>query len=162
MSVQMDYYKSLPRKRMGSGAIIRNSKGEMLVLKTTYKNHWEIPGGVVEENESPKQTAEREIKEELGLFISIQSCLVVHYRSAQDGQDENFMFVFDGGSITDDVEFKLNRKEISEVKFVSFQDAPSLVGARIASRLPYCQQAINERRAIYLESVSDLEPTFIS
>lgn len=157
----MEYYKSLPRKRMGSGVIIRNSNGEILVLKTAYKDHWEIPGGVVEENESPKQTAERETKEEIGLAINIQHALVIHYRSAQDGQDENFMFVFDGGT-TDKTRFQLNDKEISEARFVSFQDAIPLVGERIASRLPYCEQALREKKTIYLESIDDLQPTFVS
>ncbi len=162
MDKQAEYYKSLPRKRMGSGVIIRNSKGEILLLKTTYKDHWEIPGGVVEENESPKQTAERETQEETGLTIKISSCLVVHYRSAQDEQDENIMFVFDGGVIADDAEIRLDSKEISEAKFISFENAPSLVGERIASRLPYCEQALKEKRVFYLESIGELKPTFKS
>ena len=159
---QMDYYKSLPRKRMGPGVIIRNSKGDMLVLKTTYKDHWEIPGGVVEEDESPKQTAEREMLEEVGLAITISLCLVIHYRSAQGKQDENIMFVFDGGILADDIKFVLDKKEISEARFVSFRDAAPLVGERLASRLPACERALKERKAIYLESVGSIEPTFIS
>ena len=159
---QADYYKSLPRKRMGSGVIIRNVKGEILVLKTTYKDHWEIPGGVVEENESPKQTSEREALEELGLAVNISSCLVIHYRSVSDEQDENIMFVFDGGVMADNVKLQLNNKEISEAKFVSFQAAVPLVGARIASRLPYCEQAIRDKKTIYLESIGVLNPIFIS
>ena len=161
MNAQMEYYKSLPRKRMGSGVIIRNPKGEMLVLRTTYKGHWEIPGGVVEENESPKQTAERGTKEEIGLAIDIKRALVIHYRSAQDDQDENLMFVFDGG-IVEQIAFQLEDKEISEVKFVSFQDAIPLVGERIASRLLYGEQALKEGKTIYLESTNGLHPDFIS
>jgi 8-oxo-dGTP diphosphatase len=156
---QTEYYESLPRKRMGSGVVIRNSRGEMLILKTTYKSHWEIPGGVVEENESPKQAAEREALEEIGLTIKIASCLVVHYRSAQDKQNENIMFVFDGGVIADDTKIRLDGKEISEARFVSFQNAASLVGERIASRLPFCEQALKEKRMIYLESIGGLKPT---
>lgn len=155
---QADYYTSLPRKRMGSGVIIRNSKGEMLVLKTTHQDHWEIPGGVVEKDESPRQTAEREVREEIGLALHISACLVIHYRAAQGKQDENIMFVFDGGVIRDETKFRLDNKEISEAKFVSFQDAVSLVGERIASRLPYCERAIEEKRTIYLESIETLDP----
>lgn len=147
---------------MGSGVIIRNPKGEILVLKTTYKDHWEIPGGVVEENESPKQTAERETLEEIGLIVRIPSCLVVHYRAAQDKQDENIMFVFDGGIVADATELKLDGKEISEAKFVSFQDAAPLVGERLASRLPACERALKEKKTIYLESIDTVEPSFVS
>lgn len=159
---QTDFYKSLPRKRMGSGVIIQNAKKEMLVLKTSYKEHWEIPGGVVEENESPKQTAEREVLEEIGLTINISACLVTHYRSARDEQDENFMFVFDGGIIDEKTKLKIDNKEIVETKFVSFQDALPLVGVKIASRLPYCEQALKARKTIYLESIDSLQPTFVS
>ncbi len=157
-----EYLKSLPRKRMGSGVIIRNTKGEMLVLKTTYKDHWEIPGGVVEENESPRQTAERETLEEVGLAVTISRCLVIHYRASQGEQDENIMFAFDGGIISDIAELKLDGKEIAEAKFVSFQDAAPLVGERIASRLPACEQALKEKRTIYLESIDGIAPSFAS
>ena len=157
-----DYRRSLPRKRMASGVIVRNTKGEMLILKTTYKDHWEIPGGVVEENESPRQAAEREMREEIGLSVAITNCLVTHYRSAQGEQDENIMFVFDGGAVADMTQLKLDGKEISEARFVSFQDAVALVGERIASRLPACEQALKEKRSIYLESIDGIKPTFIS
>jgi 8-oxo-dGTP pyrophosphatase MutT (NUDIX family) len=84
-SSPLSYYQSLPKKRMGSGVIIRNKKGEILLLKTSYKDHWEIPGGGVEENESPLQAAEREVYEEIGLNIKIKSCLVIHYRAGMKG-----------------------------------------------------------------------------
>jgi len=157
-----DYYRSLPRKRMASGVIVRNPKGEMLVLKTTYKDHWEIPGGVVEENESPRRAAIRETKEELGLDLPIDACLVTHYRAAQGAQDENIMFVFDGGVIEDISALTLDGKEISEARFVSFADAAPLVGDRLASRLPACERALKEKRSIYLESIENIEPSFES
>ena len=147
---------------MASGAIIRNPEGKILVLKTTYKEYWEIPGGVVEENESPKQTVEREVLEEIGLEINVSLCLAIHYRSAQGIQDENIMFVFDGGIINDTSELKPDGKEISEARFVSFEEAHNFVGERIASRLPFLQQALQQKRTIYLESIGTLEPSFIS
>ena len=159
---KMDYYKSLPRKRMGSGVILQNSKGEVLLLKPTYKDHWEIPGGVVEEHESPKETAEREVFEEIGLHIEIRSCLVIHYRSASEDRDESIMFVFDAGVLVDGVELTLEEKEIAEAKFVSFQDAMVMTGKYIATRFPFCEQALKEKRTIYLESIGKLEATFVS
>lgn len=159
---KQDYYKSLPKKRMASGVIIRNKKGHILILKTNYKDHWEIPGGVVEEDESPKHAAEREALEEIGIKINISTCLVVHYRSAQEQQNENIMFIFDGGYAESVDNFKLGENEILEARFVSFQEAASLVGDRLATRLPFCQQALKEKKTIYLESINSLKPTFIS
>ena len=54
-----------------SGGIVfrRNEKTKKLeiLLMQDAKNRWTIPKGHVEEGEEPKQTAEREIREETGL-----------------------------------------------------------------------------------------------
>ena len=54
-----------------SGGIVfrRNAKTNKLeiLLMQDAKNRWTIPKGHVEEGEEPKQTAEREIREETGL-----------------------------------------------------------------------------------------------
>lgn len=54
-----------------SGGIVfrRNEKSDQLeiLLMQDAKNRWTIPKGHVEPNEEPKQTAEREIREETGL-----------------------------------------------------------------------------------------------
>ncbi len=143
---------------MGSGVILRNNKGEMLILKTTYKDYWEIPGGVVEENESPRQAATREVLEELGLLIKINSCLVIHYAAPLESEDERIMFVFDAGTITNKTNLKLDKKEILEARFVSFKKAKLLVGKRIASRLPFCEKALKKKKTIYLESIKNIKP----
>ena len=44
-----DYYKHLPKKRMGVGALFLSGKNDLLIVKPNYKDHWSIPGGVVEE-----------------------------------------------------------------------------------------------------------------
>jgi len=61
---------TLPAKRIGGVLMIYNSKGQVLLQKPSYrKNVWQVPGGVVEESETPLTGAVREIKEELGLDI---------------------------------------------------------------------------------------------
>lgn len=46
------YYKNLPQKRMAVAALFFNERGEILILKPSYKEDWILPGGVVELNES--------------------------------------------------------------------------------------------------------------
>jgi 8-oxo-dGTP diphosphatase len=57
----------------GAGIIFLNSKNEVLLLLRDnkpgiqYPNMWDIPGGMVEENETPEQTVRREMEEEMGI-----------------------------------------------------------------------------------------------
>ena len=56
------------------GAIIGNENQEILCAlrspKMSIPNHWEFPGGKIEENETLKQAIEREIKEELNCTVN--------------------------------------------------------------------------------------------
>jgi 8-oxo-dGTP diphosphatase len=45
--------------------LFRDAAGRVLLVKPTYKNGWEIPGGYVDAGESPRAAAAREVKEEL-------------------------------------------------------------------------------------------------
>lgn len=45
--------------------------GEILLLDRKDEDHWEIPGGKVEKDESPTQTAVRESEEEIGAEVEL-------------------------------------------------------------------------------------------
>lgn len=59
------------REPTAGGVIYRLAKGDKrhveILLIQDSKNRWTIPKGHIEEGESPKQAAEREIREETGL-----------------------------------------------------------------------------------------------
>lgn len=147
-----EYYKSLPRKRMGAIAIIFNQKGELLIVKPTYKERWLFPGGAVEENESPMSACIREMKEELGIQMTRLSLLVVDYMSEGE-KDESVQFVFFGGELSVESAIRVDGKEITEYRFVSFDEAVQLLGPgrSLAKRLPACLTAIQEQHPAYLE-----------
>lgn len=125
-----DFYKGLPQKRMASGALLFNDSGEFLLLKPTYKDVWLIPGGVTEENESPKLCCKREIKEELGLDINIGRLLVVDYNSYPEEPEktEALMFVFDAGVLKKEEinSIVLQQEEASEYGFFAKNNLPKL------------------------------------
>lgn len=62
-------------KIKGCGILFYNDKKEVLLLLRDNKptipcpNMWDIPGGHVESNESPKEAIVREVKEELGINL---------------------------------------------------------------------------------------------
>jgi ADP-ribose pyrophosphatase YjhB (NUDIX family) len=65
------------RKRVAADVLIRDRSGRILLVDPTYKECWDLPGGMIEENEPPRQGAEREIREELGVTLVIGRVLVV-------------------------------------------------------------------------------------
>ncbi len=52
---RLAFHRTLPAKRMGAGAIVRDPSGRVLIVKPTYKEGWELPGGAVEDGESPAE-----------------------------------------------------------------------------------------------------------
>ena len=56
----------LPRKRAISQMLVRDQDDRVLLCRLTYKQDWDLPGGVVEVGESPQLAVAREVEEELG------------------------------------------------------------------------------------------------
>lgn len=51
------------RKRIAADVLIRDEAGRVLLVDPTYKDGWDLPGGMVEANESPRAAAARELGE---------------------------------------------------------------------------------------------------
>jgi len=60
-----------------AGCIIKDEQGRILLMHRNdgRYDHWEIPGGKIEPDESPEAAAVREIKEELDIKVEIQEKL---------------------------------------------------------------------------------------
>ncbi len=52
--------------RVSAKAVIRNTAGEVLVIKE-HQDKWELPGGGLDHGESVHDCLERELREELGM-----------------------------------------------------------------------------------------------
>jgi len=66
--------------RVGIAAMIRNSKGEILMIKrknAPAKNLYSFPGGGIQFGETIQQATIREVKEETGLDIEVGKILTV-------------------------------------------------------------------------------------
>lgn len=137
------YQDTLPKKRMGAGCLFFDEHGRILLVNPTYKPQWEIPGGVVEAQESPYQCVVREVKEELGLEVRLGRLLCVDYVSESEINREGLMFIFDGGQLTaaQMAQIRLPLNELSEWRFVAPADSATYLTARLAQRV---QMALTE------------------
>jgi 8-oxo-dGTP pyrophosphatase MutT (NUDIX family) len=132
-----DAHRLLPTKRMGAGAVIRDVDGRVLIVKPTYKPAWELPGGAVEDDESPRGACVRELREELGIRITVGELLCVDYNSPTPDYVESLMFLFtteplDAATIA---MIQLPPDELSEYRFVTVSEATDLLGPRVGRRL---------------------------
>ena len=87
----------LPTKRVIAQGIIRNDAGEILMCELTYKQEWDLPGGVVDPHESPAHAVSREVREELQVEMSPRSLVAVNWLPSWRGWDDAMLCVFDLG-----------------------------------------------------------------
>ena len=132
----------LPRKRAISQMLIRavsEPEGEVRVLlcQLTYKNDWDLPGGVVEVGESPQLAVAREVEEELGLTIDAGGLVLTDWLPPWGGWDDAVCLVFDGGVHDETIAEKIVRqqREIRAARFVSLEEAHELCADFTARRL---------------------------
>ncbi|HEX5985622.1 MAG TPA: NUDIX hydrolase [Nocardioides sp.] len=109
----------LPRKRAIAQLLVRDPDERVLLCRLTYKQDWDLPGGVVEVGESPRLAVSREVDEELALSIQAGGLLLTDWLPPWGGWDDAVCLVFDGGvhhpSLLDGVV-----KEAREIRDVAF------------------------------------------
>ena len=148
-----DYTATLPRKRTGSGVLFRDGAGRVLLVEPTYKDHWEVPGGCVEADESPHAAAAREANEELGLVVSPGRLLVVDWVPPQAGRTEGVMFVFDGGVLDPATTVRI-RVPVAELRgwaWCTAAEAGERLSPLLARRVAAAVAAVRAGAAAYLQ-----------
>lgn len=147
------YQRSLPKKRISAGCLFFNEKGHLLVVNPTYKKTWEIPGGVVEKNESPREAAVREVYEELGLICQVEELLGVDFCDESDTRTESLHFIFRGPLLSaEQIEaIRLPADELSEFRLLPPQTATKLLNKKLRRRVRRCLEALEKGGTIYME-----------
>lgn len=120
---------SLPKKRLIAHVLMRDVEGRVLLCETRFKQDWELPGGVVEPGEPPREGAVREVREELGLDLAVGRMLVADWMPPYLGWEDAIEMIFDGGRVTEDqlAGFVLQPSEIRRVKLCTLDEAAGLV-----------------------------------
>jgi len=148
-----EYYAQLPKKQTGTAVLFFNSKSELLIVKPNYKEGWLVPGGAIEDRESPLQGAIREVKEEIGLDIPELKLIGVYYRTGNEIFGDSLKFIFSGGVLNDSqiTEIKLQKEELEMMEFVPTEKALSLLSTSLKKSLPACLEAIKNKTVAYIE-----------
>ena len=133
---------SRPAKRMGAGALIRDEHGRVLLVQPTYQESWEIPGGSVEADESPRAACVRELEEELGLRREVGRLLCLEWQGPEPDRTESMMLVYDGGLITDPSTIRLAHDELASYRFVEDEQLDALLVERLARRVRAARMAL--------------------
>jgi len=115
----------LPTKRIISQGLVRDEQGRVLLCELTYKNEWDLPGGVVEVGEAPALGLVRELQEELGITVEVRGLLTVNWLPAWRGWDDACIFLFDLGVIDSSVTDGMTLQP-SEIKSVRWCDPATI------------------------------------
>jgi 8-oxo-dGTP pyrophosphatase MutT (NUDIX family) len=119
--VNMKYEKSC-------GAIVyTNINGKRLYLvEQMIDGHWGVPKGHVEGNEKEEETALREIKEEVGLDVIIDTSFrTVETYSPEEGVIKDVVYFV---AYSKSMDTTMQVEEIMDIKWVELKEAIQLIG----------------------------------
>jgi 8-oxo-dGTP pyrophosphatase MutT (NUDIX family) len=144
----------LPRKRAISQMLIRDLDGRVLLCRLTYKQDWDLPGGVVEAGESPQLAVSREVSEELGLEIPAGPLVLTDWLPPWGGWDDAVCLVFDGGVhdasiLTSTV---LQTREIRDAQFLTVEQVRESAADFTARRIESALANLGQGGPSYTES----------
>lgn len=142
------------RKRVSADVLLRDAAGRLLVVKPTYKEAWDLPGGMAEANESPEDAARRELREELGLAVDLRGLLCVDWVAPHGPWDDQLAFVFDGGTLSPGQISGVYPRdhELSASEFLPSGDALTMLPPRTRRRAAQALRALAEQQPAYLEN----------
>jgi 8-oxo-dGTP pyrophosphatase MutT (NUDIX family) len=144
----------LPRKRAIGQMLVRDHDGRVLLCNLTYKPDWDLPGGVVEVNESPRDAVSRELEEELALQIPAGDLVLTDWLPPWSGWDDAICLVFDGGthdaSLTDAI--VREAREIRTAEFCTIEQVRERCADFTARRIEAALANVGSGGPAYTES----------
>ena len=141
-----------PRIPASVGALIFDTSGRLLLLKTTYKRGWSLPGGQIEaDGESPWVACQRETFEECGLRVEHGRLVCVDFLPPSSGRDRGIRFLFDCGMFDDRTleAVVLQDGEIEQHRLVAPPEAIKLLTGPVGRRV---EATLDAGRCVYLEN----------
>jgi ADP-ribose pyrophosphatase YjhB (NUDIX family) len=128
--------RSLAKPLVAAGVVFVDEHDRLMLVRPTYKEYWDIPGGYVEPGETPREAVVREVAEELGIHPSIGDLLSVDWAPHPDEGDK-VLFVFDGGRLSERMlaSIRFVDGEIAQYTFSSADELDRFTIPRLSRRL---------------------------
>jgi 8-oxo-dGTP diphosphatase len=121
--------------RVAAGALFLDPAGRVLLVRPIYKATWDIPGGYVEQGESPAAACRREVAEELGLDRQPRRLLAVDW-APHEGEGDKLLFLFDCGDLAgDEHSIELDPDELDAWRWVDVEELGNFLIPRLARRI---------------------------
>ncbi|MFB6215661.1 MAG: NUDIX hydrolase [Candidatus Aenigmatarchaeota archaeon] len=104
--------------KYGVGALVRHGN-KVLLVKNHWSSGWILPGGGVEKDESLEEAVRREIKEETGLRIEVDTPFLVEKQVFRNNGEQvsNYFILFSAG--TGSPELDIDNREIEDAEWFS-------------------------------------------
>ncbi|MEV7942025.1 NUDIX domain-containing protein [Kitasatospora sp. NPDC088264] len=127
-----------PVCRLGCLVLVRNPRGDVLLVDPDYMDGLILPGGAAQPNEPPHLAAARNLRAETGLNLRLADVLAVDFTPA-DRYLERLNLVFDGGTVTEHAAARLtvpprHRSGLFGARFVPAHELPDVMAPAQAAR----------------------------
>lgn len=111
----------------GAFAAILDDEGRVLLCHRTDFDLWNLPGGGVEEGESPWEAVVREVREEVGLEVTVERLTGLYWKP---GRELVFQFVCEvvGGELG-------TSEEADDARYFDVDGLPDNLSPRQAERI---------------------------
>ena len=114
------FIATLPTRRLAAGALIRNERGEMLLVKPNYKDGWILPG----------------------LDVKLGRVLLIFHGLALGVWGDSTYYMYDGGVIAADTKITLQDAELVTYEWVASENLDGYVRPSMVERLRECYRAL--------------------
>jgi 8-oxo-dGTP pyrophosphatase MutT (NUDIX family) len=107
-------------KTLRCACLVAEQNDKLLLVRVRANKHWYLPGGKIEEDESPEEALERELAEELGIAVDPESVQYLYtVRGPAYGQSREVELVCFAARWKNDPR---PHGEISEVEWLHWQE----------------------------------------